>query len=97
MRYEAALAKMKKDGEALRRLKRGRQGTGFSLFGRSSAASTAAGAGDDGGPTLEDERVKEQMGADVEAFAKDAQALGVELERSEALKTLRAVVEDWNK
>ena len=93
MRYEAALSKMKKDGEALRRLKRGRQGTGFSLFGRSSSNAPQ----NDDGPSAEDERVKEQMNADVEAFARDAESLGVQLEKSEALKALRAVVEDWNK
>lgn len=94
IRYEAALSKMKKDGEALRRLKRGRQGTGFSLFGRSNANAASA---DDGGPSAEDERVKDQMSADVEAFARDAAALGVQLDSSAALKALRAVVEDWNK
>ena len=79
----------------MRKLKRGRQGTGFSLFGRSSSSSTAA--GNDSGPSAEDEKVKEQMSADVEAFARDAESLGVQLDKSEALKSLRAIVEDWNK
>jgi hypothetical protein len=92
-RYEAALSKMKKDGDALRRLKKGRQG-GFQLFGRSTASSTAA---IDEAASAEDEKVRLQMDADIEAFARDAQNLGVDLEKSEALKTLRTVVQEWNK
>ena len=91
-RYEAALSKMKKDGDALRRLKKGRQG--FQLFGRSTAASTAA---TDEATNAEDEKVRLQMSADIEAFARDAEGLGVDLELSEALKTLRMVVQDWSK
>ena len=96
-RYEAALSKMKKDGDALRRLKKGRQGTGFSsLFGRGNA-SAVAGADDAAGPNAEDERVKDQMSVDVETFAKEAETLGADLSASESLTALRAVVADWTK
>lgn len=91
-RYEAALSKMKKDGDALKRLKKGRQG--FQLFGRSTASSSAA---SEEAASAEDEKVRLQMQADIEAFAKDAESLGVELEKSEALRGLRTVVQDWNK
>lgn len=91
-RYEAALSKMKKDGDALKRLKKGRQG--FQLFGRSTASSTAA---NEEAASAEDEKVRLQMSADIEAFAKDAESLGVVLGDSEALKALRTVVQDWNK
>lgn len=90
-RYEAALAKMKKDGDALRRLKKGRQG--FQLFGRSTASSAA----NEEAASAEDEKVRLQMSADVEAFARDAESLGVVLENSEALNGLRTVVREWNK
>lgn len=91
-RYEAALSKMKKDGDALRRLKKGRQG--FQLFGRNTSSSSAA---NEEAASAEDEKVRIQMNVDIETFAKDAENLGVVLGDSEALKTLRTVVRDWNK
>lgn len=93
---------MKKDTDALRRLKKGRAGGGgasafSSLFG--SSAASAASRNDDAssGQESEDEKVKAQMRADVEALAKDAKGLGIEVEESMALKALRAVVDDWTK
>lgn len=93
-RYEAALSKMKKDGDALRRLKKGRQG--FQLFGRSTSTNNTSSSNDETA-SAEDEKVRLQMDADIEAFARDAQSLGVMLDQSETLKALRAVVRDWHK
>lgn len=61
---------MKKTEESLRRLKKGKK-VGFSLFGSGSAP------GDDG---KDEERIRHQMALDVEAFGKDAIALGVDVE-----------------
>lgn len=93
-KYEAALSKMKKDGDALKRLKKGRQGF-TSLFGSRNNTNTAD--NDDNSVNAEDEKVRLQMETDIEAFARDAEGLGVVLDQSEALKALRAVVRDWNK
>lgn len=78
---------MKKDGDALRRLKKGRQG--FQLFGSRSATPA------DKGPSAEDEQVKAQLHADVEAFVKDAVSMGIDVSQSEALAALRSAVQNW--
>ena len=88
-RYEAALAKMKKDGDALRRLKKGR--AGFQLFGSRSAAN------EDAANMSEDDKVRIQMSVDVDALATDAESLGVILDSSHALRGLRAVIEEWSR
>jgi len=69
---------MKKTEESLRRLKKGKK-TGFSLFG---SGSTSA---DDG---KDEERIRHQMALDVEAFGKDAIALGVDIEKCQAFVQL---------
>jgi len=69
---------MKKTEESLRRLKKGKK-TGFSLF---SSGSTPA---DDG---KDEERIRHQMALDVEAFGKDATALGVDVEECQAFVQL---------
>ena len=74
---------MKKTDDSLKRLKKGRQG--FSLFG-SRAAEEA--------PEVEEDRVKVQMQADVEALIFAAKSLGVDVDSSEALKALRAIASD---
>ncbi|GAA5926369.1 hypothetical protein JCM1841_006995 [Sporobolomyces salmonicolor] len=79
-RYAAILSTQKKTEDSLRWLKKGRQGLSF--FGR-AASSTA----DDG--STDDDRVKMQMQLDVETLSKDAQALGVDVDRSEAFRGLR--------
>lgn len=73
-RYLNYLSVMKKTEESLRRLKKGKK-TGFSLFG---SGSTPA---DDG---KDEERIRHQMALDVEAFGKDAAALGVGVEECPA-------------
>ncbi|CEQ41823.1 SPOSA6832_03571, partial [Sporobolomyces salmonicolor] len=78
--YAAILSTQKKTEDSLRWLKKGRQGLSF--FGR-AASSTA----DDG--STDDDRVKMQMQLDVETLSKDAQALGVDVDRSEAFRGLR--------
>lgn len=88
--YEAALSKMKRDGDALRRLKRGRQG--FQLFG-----SRTATASNESAVSAEDEQVKMQMTADIEAFAADASALGVDVSASAAFSALRNTVDEWTR
>lgn len=62
---------MKKNEEALRRLKKGAR-TGFSLFGSSSVTIQ-----DD--PSRDEERVRAQMVLDVERLGKDAEAFDVDV------------------
>jgi hypothetical protein len=71
---------MKKTEESLRRLKKGRQ-TAFSLF-------SGAGAGND----EDEERIRTQMILDVEAFARDAETMGVVPTASQAFKVLHGMV-----
>ena len=82
-RYIYYLSNMKKTEESLRRLKKGRKTT-FSLFGGGGNAKD-----DDG---KDEERIRTQMILDVNAFGKDAQALGVQLEKSETFGSLRDMV-----
>lgn len=70
----------------MRRLKRGRQG--FSLFGRSSTASTP-----DTEVGAEEGNVKVQLQLDAEAFASEARALGVVVEGARGFTALRAAVQ----
>lgn len=74
---------MRKTEESLRRLKKGRKTT-FSLFGGGGNAKD-----DDG---KDEERIRTQMILDVNAFGKDAQALEVQLEKSETFGSLRDMV-----
>jgi hypothetical protein len=71
---------MKKTEESLRRLKKGRQ-TAFSLF-------SGTGAGND----EDEERIRTQMILDVDAFARDAETLGVDPTASQAFKVLLGMV-----
>ncbi|KAJ7647285.1 oligomeric golgi complex component, COG2-domain-containing protein [Roridomyces roridus] len=80
-RYVHHVAGMKKTEDSLRRLKKGKKQT-FSLFG----GNTKEEEGKD------EERIRAQMILDVEAFGKDGQLLGVDLEQSEAFKTLTEMV-----
>ncbi|TFL04432.1 COG complex component [Pterulicium gracile] len=82
-RYIYYLSNMRKTEESLRRLKKGRKTT-FSLFGGGGNAKD-----DDG---KDEERIRTQMILDVNAFGKDAQALGVQLEKSETFGSLRDMV-----
>ncbi|BGP23394.1 hypothetical protein JCM10295v2_002290 [Rhodotorula toruloides] len=81
-RYTSILSTQKKTEDSLRWLKKGRQGLSF--FGRAAASASPA---EDGGS--DDDRVKMQMMLDVETLAKDAEELGVDIEGSEAVRTLR--------
>lgn len=74
---------MKKTEESLRRLKKGKKTT-FSLFGTSNTAK------DDEG--RDEERIRTQMIHDVNAFGKDAESLGVSLEKSESYRALTDMV-----
>lgn len=74
---------MKKTEESLRRLKKGKKAT-FSLFGTSNPGK------DDEG--RDEERIRTQMIHDVDAFGKDAQSLGVELDSSESYQALKDMV-----
>ncbi|CCL98683.1 uncharacterized protein FIBRA_00685 [Fibroporia radiculosa] len=80
-RYIHFLSAMKKTEESLRRLKKGKK-SAFSLFGGSQPAKE-----DDG--RADEEKIRAQMTLDVEAFGKDAEALGVAVEQSEAFTLLK--------
>ncbi|THH10657.1 hypothetical protein EW145_g1177 [Phellinidium pouzarii] len=82
-RYMLHVSAMRKTEESLRRLRMGKR-TGFSLFGGSSANND-----DD---SRDEERVRSQLILDVEAFGKDAESLGVDLDHSSAFKALNYIV-----
>jgi len=76
-KYIIYVTAMRKKEESLRKLKKGKK-TPFSLFG--------------GGPKEDDgrdeERIRQQMVLDVEAFGKDAEKLGVDVQGSVSYKSL---------
>ncbi len=72
---------MKKTEESLRRLKKGKK-SAFSLFG-----SSTSGKDDDG--RADEEKIRTQMILDVEAFGKEAQSFGVEIEKSSTYQSLK--------
>lgn len=74
---------MKKTEESLRRL-RNRKKPGFSLFSGGSTATQ-----DDG---KDEERIRQQMIIDVDAFGKDAEALKVEVDKIAAFSALKDMV-----
>jgi conserved oligomeric Golgi complex subunit 2 len=79
-RYVFHLEYMKKNEEALRRLKKGAR-TGFSLFGSSSTTTQ-----DDA--SRDEERVRAQMVLDVERLGKDAEAFDVDVGSVQAYVSL---------
>lgn len=66
----------------MKRLKKGKK-PAFSLFGGSNGANDE---------NKDEERIRAQMVLDVEAFGKDAQALGVDVENNAHFKALKDVV-----
>jgi hypothetical protein len=76
---------MQKTEESLRRLKKVKKQS-FSLFGN---AGPEQGKEDEG---RDQERIKVQMILDVEAFGKDAEGLGVEVEQCVEWRTLKEMV-----
>jgi conserved oligomeric Golgi complex subunit 2 len=80
IRYASYLNQIKKNEEALRRLKKNAR-TGFSLFG------AAQGAQDD--QAKDDERVRAQMIMDVDRLGHEAQVFGVTLSDIPAYQALR--------
>ncbi|KAJ7070166.1 COG complex component [Mycena amicta] len=80
-KYILYLTAMNKTEEQLRRLKKVKKSSSF-LFG--------GGAKNDDG--RDDERIRQQMIIDVEAFGKDAQLLGVSLETNECYQKLNQMV-----
>ena len=83
LRFISHLTALKKNEDALRRLKKGKKPT-FALFGG-------------GGPSREDEnrdeqRIRAQMILDVGAFGKDAEKLGVDVKASASFKALDELV-----
>ncbi|GAA6031739.1 hypothetical protein JCM8097_001962 [Rhodosporidiobolus ruineniae] len=79
-RYTAILSTQKKTEDSLRWLKKGRQGLSF--FGRAASSTPQPDESDD-------DRVKQQMQVDVEALARDAEELGVDVGGSGAFEGLR--------
>ncbi|KAG8931546.1 hypothetical protein FRC02_002534 [Tulasnella sp. 418] len=79
-RYTSHLNNMKKTEDSLRRYKKGKK-SAFSLFGGGSSRDEEEGKDED--------RVRAQMGLDVEALGQDALAMGVDVENNEAFKTLK--------
>ncbi|KZV70663.1 COG complex component [Peniophora sp. CONT] len=82
-RFISHLTALKKNEDALRRLKKGKKPT-FALFGG-------------GGPSREDEsrdeqRIRAQMILDVDAFGKDAEKLGVDVKVSPSFRALDELV-----
>lgn len=77
IRYISHLTAMKKTEDSLKRLKKGKKST-FSLFGNTNK--------DDEG--RDEERIRNQMILDVEAFGREAQSLGVALEGNESYRNL---------
>lgn len=77
-RYIYFLAAMRKTEESLRRLKKGKKST-YSLFGTS-------GRDDDG--RADEEKIRMQMVLDVEAFGREAEALGVAVQENAAYRSL---------
>ncbi|KAI0823373.1 COG complex component [Trametes gibbosa] len=77
-RYIFFLSAMKKTEESLRRLKKGKKST-YSLFGNS-------GRDDDG--RADEEKIRTQMVLDVEAFGREAEALGVLVKENAAYRSL---------
>jgi conserved oligomeric Golgi complex subunit 2 len=76
-KYIFHVTAMRKKEESLRKLKKGKK-PAFSLFG-------GAPKEDDG---RDEERIRQQMVLDVEAFGKDAEALEVDVQRSTSFKCL---------
>ncbi|KAI0288526.1 oligomeric golgi complex component, COG2-domain-containing protein [Russula brevipes] len=76
-KYIFYVTAMRKKEESLRKLKKGKK-PAFSLFG-------GAPKEDDG---RDEERIRQQMVLDVEAFGKDAETLGVDAQGSAGFKTL---------
>jgi len=83
--YIFHLEYMKKNEEALRRLKKGAR-SGFSLFGSSNST-----AQDDA--SKDEERVRSQMVLDVQRLGQDAEAFGVDLKASPTYGTLVMLAE----
>jgi conserved oligomeric Golgi complex subunit 2 len=75
---------MKKTEESLRRLKKGKK-PAFSLF----SGSGVGGKDDD---SRDEDRIRTQMIIDVNAFGKDAEALGVDVLACEAFNALNDMV-----
>ncbi len=76
-KYIFYVTAMRKKEESLRKLKKGKKPT-FSLFGGASKE-------DDG---RDEERIRQQMVLDVEAFGKDAETLGVDVQGNTNFKSL---------
>ena len=74
---------MKKTEESLRRLKKGKKSP-YSFFG----SNTSGKEEDD----RDEARIRTQMILDVDAFAMDAELLGVIPERSENFKALKGII-----
>ncbi|KAF8502380.1 COG complex component [Russula emetica] len=76
-KYIFYVTAMRKKEESLRKLKKGKK-PAFSLFGGTPKE-------DDGG---DEERIRQQMVLDVEAFGKDAETLGVNVQGNASFKSL---------
>ncbi|KAF8161129.1 COG complex component [Crassisporium funariophilum] len=81
-RYISYLTAMKKTEESLKRLKKGKKSP-YSLFGNMTSPS------DEG---RDEERIRNQMVLDAEAFGRDAQSLQVDVETNQSFLILKEMV-----
>jgi len=77
---------MRKNEELLRRLKKGKKSSAFSLF---SSASSVASSDD----LADEDRLRSQVLLDVDALGKDASSIGVKVEDSISYRNLRALAQ----
>ncbi len=82
----ANLVELKKIEDALRRLKKNKKPT-FSLFGNANA----------GKDDEDDERIKTQIKLDVDAFGKDAVALGISVQEDESFRALCDLADNFDR
>lgn len=88
--YASVLISVRKSDEALRKIRKSRTKTPFSLFSSSSSSSSAKAASEQ--EAKEEDNIKLQLLLDVEGLRKDAEEMGVKVKQSKAFGELKQVV-----